>query len=803
MRIERLFAGGDLPRQGPGVFDTTNTGSGALEAHRKLREASLRQYAAIIRGQDAIADARQDRFAADGRFGQSLQAVSGAVDAGIAALDRKRKEAEAATNAARVARTFEDGIERLVGAIKAGRTTTDGKVPEAKGLEEDLLTLRNRALDSVPDAGTRQFLEPRLNALLQGSGPQILRETEKQRIIGQWQEADTSLAALARRAADSADPMARIQRLMDGFSLVDSLGEAGVFDRAGAARKKLAFRATLARGALRTDIEADPGATWARINAGGYDALLGDDNRGPWADAATQAKAAREADAARSLRLRQAGAASELARNLESGAAGLPEVEGADIAPADRDRLRTQAQRLAAKREASARDIDLIEDRLVERTAPFDLKDATLLRALDSHYAAIARPLVDKPDADAPQRLAAYADRLGAVPPALTGDVLDSLQAGQPAQMVLAAETLDRVSASVPGSLSQFPDAAANRAHLIVALREAGLSPADAVARATTQVDVDAATRDARRPDGEAIAATSRVQGFLARAWADAAEDSDPLPAAAEERFKTLFTDAFAATNDERVSQTLAFKRLLGDIGEGKGKDWVGEEDADLNGADSSDTQEGGAADDRLTDIANSIIRVFGVDSGTESGNKWIEGANAALKFLRQYPRFRCIIDDLDHLGRNGKLPKKNGPSDPNLPSAPRSGETRPVPKPEEPEAEPSSGEPKEKPPRIRPEDVVDIAREEVERERQRRKDEKAARRNAGRSNEPPTPLQQHIVEVFRDQFRSSGHSKVSLDIRDVATDAPQTEIIKEFVHSEASGDLLKPGTEVAELRLG
>ena len=30
MRIERLFAGGDLPRQGPGVFDRTKTGSGAL-----------------------------------------------------------------------------------------------------------------------------------------------------------------------------------------------------------------------------------------------------------------------------------------------------------------------------------------------------------------------------------------------------------------------------------------------------------------------------------------------------------------------------------------------------------------------------------------------------------------------------------------------------------------------------------------------------------------------------------------------------------------------------------------------------
>lgn len=704
MRIERLFAGGDLPRQGPGVFDRTNTGSGALEAHRKVRDASLRQYAAIIRGQAEIADARQDRFAADGRLGQSLQAVSGAVDAGIAALNRKRKEAEATTNAARVARSFEDGIDRLVGAIKAGRTTPDGQVPEAKSLEEDLLTLRNRALDSVPDAGTRQFLEPRLNALLQGSGPQILRETERQRIKAQRQEADTSLAALARRAADSADPMARIQRLMDGFSLVDSLGEAGVFDRAGAERKKLAFRATLARGALRTDIEANPAATFDKINAGSYDALLGEDNRGPWADAATQAKAAREADAARSLRLRQAGAASELARNLESGAAGLPEVEGADIAPADRDRLRMQAQRLAAKQAAATRDIDLIEDRLVERSTPFDLKDASLLRALDSHYAAVARPWVEKPDADAPQRLAAYAERLGAVPPALTGDVLDSLQAGKPEQMVLAAETLDRITAALPGSLTQFPDAAANRAHLIVALTEAGLSPSEAVARATTQLEADAATRESRRPDAEAAAAASRNQTFLARAWADAAVDSDALPEAAQDRFKALFTDGYAATGDERVSRTLAFKRLLGEIGEGKGKDWVGEETSNAQsdaptGNDDADVLWGGAGliDQELRDLTLSI---FGQES-TGAGNTKAN-LGPIIPFIVQLVQkvgpevARQVVRTIGRLTKTGKsLPGPKTPEEPSLSAPPKAPETRPVPKSEEVEpAPPTSLEP-------------------------------------------------------------------------------------------------------------
>lgn len=59
------------------------------------------------------------------------------------------------------------------------------------------------------------------------------------------------------------------------------------------------------------------------------------------------------------------------------------------------------------------------------------------------------------------------------MPPALAGDVLDSLQAGKPEQMVLAAETLDRVTADVPGALSQFPDGAALCADLIVPLIDA------------------------------------------------------------------------------------------------------------------------------------------------------------------------------------------------------------------------------------------------------------------------------------------------------------------------------------------
>ena len=809
MRIERLFAGGDLPRQGPDVFDTASTGGGALEAHRKVRDASLRQYAAIIRGQGEITEARQARFAADGRFGQSVQAAGVAIAAEVAAtrkreqadlaaqLDRQRREGEAATQASRIERLFEDGVEKLVGAIQSGRTAPDGSVPEPAALQGEMIALRNSALDSVPGAGTRSMLEPRLNTILQGSGPQILRATEKQRIAGQRQEADASLAALARRAAGSGDPMARWQRLMDGFTLVESLNQAGVYDGASAERKKLAFRATLARGALRSDIAANPEATLAALDAGGYDALIGEENRGPWADAATQARAAREAQAAQGLRLRQAGAASELARAVASGAVGLPEVEAADLAPADRGRLRRQAERLTAQRHAAARDIDRIEDCLAQGGA-FDMADAGLLRALDSHYAAVARPWVQKPDADAPQRLAAYADRLGAVPPALAGDVLDSLQAGKPEQMVLAAETLDRVTAAVPGSLSQFPDGAALRAHLIVALTDAGLTPADAVARTETVMTADAATRDARRPDGEAAAAAPRNRSFLTRAWADAAEDADALPEPAQDRFTALFTEGYAATADERVARALAFKRLLGEIGGGKGKDWVGEEDTDEGGAESRVLQ-GGIGEDRFNDLARSMADGFGV-GGAES-NKAFDILNQLLKQARKYPGLRRALDELDHFARNGSQPKKSEPENPNLPSAPRSGETRPLPKPEEAGPEPE-GEPQEKSPRIRPEEIANIARGEVERERQKRKDERATRRNAGKSNEPPTPLQRRIADTFRGRFQESGRSKISLDVRDVAADAVQSDVIKEFVHAEADGSLVNAGEQVAELRL-
>lgn len=120
-------------------------------------------------------------------------------------------------------------------------------------------------------------------------------------------------------------------------------------------------------------------------------------------------------------------------------------------------------------------------------------------------------------------------------------------------------------------------------------------------------------------------------------------------------------------------------------------------------------------------------------------------------------------------------------------------------------EPEPQTGDsPYESSPRVRPGDIADIALEEVERERQRRKDERAARRKAGRSAEPPTPLQRRVEQVFREEFQSSGRSKVSLDVRDVAIDdASQSAVIKEFVHAEASGNLLMQGRQIAELQLG